>query len=183
MSTVNVRELQAPLAARYREDPRAARVVDTAVTSSARPDDPFHFNVEPMRGSGSIVQVGVHDALGGPHDAPTPGDLLCAALAACQESSIRMIANALRINLTHVKVTVEGEVDVRGTMMVDPTVPVGFQVMRVTADVRAAEGTPARMLETLSRHAEASCVVLQTLRTSPEVDVDIRWGDFHEHAA
>ena len=69
MSAIDVRETQAPLIARYRQDPTTAVVTDTAITSSARADDPFHFNVEPMRGSGSKLPIGVHEALGGPHEA------------------------------------------------------------------------------------------------------------------
>ena len=113
----------------------------------------------------------MHAALGGPHDAPTPGDILCAALAACQESSIRMIANSLSVTLEHLEVMVEARVDVRGTMMVDPNVPVGFQGITVTVDLRVADGTPKRLSETLRRYAETCCVVLQTLRSPPAVSV------------
>jgi hypothetical protein len=76
---------QAPLRDRYRKAPDAARVTDHARTSGADPADPFHSTVEPMDGCGVAMPVGVHRAIGGPHDAPTPGDLLCAALAACQD--------------------------------------------------------------------------------------------------
>jgi uncharacterized OsmC-like protein len=69
-------------------------------------------------------------AVGGPHDAPTPGDMLCAALAACQDSSIRMVANLYSIELKFLQVCVEADVDVRGTLAVDENVPVVFQSMR-----------------------------------------------------
>ncbi|MBV5331716.1 OsmC family protein, partial [bacterium] len=87
----------------------------------------FHATVEPMEGCGIKAPVGVHSALGGVHDAPTPGDLLCAALAACQDSSIRMVANILGVELEHLQVKVTAQVDVRGALAMSQEVPVGFQ--------------------------------------------------------
>lgn len=62
-------------------------------TSVQERQKPLH----PMPTSGVRVPVGVHRAVGGLHDAPTPGDLLCAALAACQDSTFRMIANIMNM--------------------------------------------------------------------------------------
>ena len=124
-----------------------------------------------MPGCGALVPVGVHKALGGPHDAPTPGDLLCAALAACQDSSVRMVANLLGVELEFLEVYVVGDVDVRGTMMVDRSVPVGFLEMRCDVQMRAKPGTDPRLLEKLKAAAEQSCVVLQTLRTPLLVEI------------
>ncbi len=61
-------------------------VTDHAKTSGGNASEPFHSIAEPMDGCGVSVPVGVHAAAGGKHDAPTPGDILCAALAACQDS-------------------------------------------------------------------------------------------------
>ena len=61
-----------------------------------------------MPTTGVRVPVGVHRAVGGLHDAPTPGDLLCAALAACQDSTFRMIANLMNIELEDLTVDVTG---------------------------------------------------------------------------
>lgn len=173
MSTiaVNVRDAQAPLRALYKTDPRAALVVDHGRTSGADARDPYHSSVEPLPGCGALVPISVHKALGGPHDAPTPGDLLCAALAACQDSSIRMVANLLGVELEFLEVNVAGDVDVRGTMMIDRNVPVGFLEMRCNVQMRAALGTDSRLLDKLKAAAEQSCVVLQTLRAPPRVDV------------
>ena len=171
MNISKVQEAQAPLRAQYKKDAEAARVVDHARTVQSDASDPFHSTVEPMRGCGTRVPVGVHRALGGPHDAPTPGDILCAALAACADSTIRMIANALGVQLASLEVTVEGDVDVRGTLMVERDVPVGFQAMRCDVRMRAAEKTPAELLERLKLAAEHSCVVLQTLRSPQPVSI------------
>lgn len=73
---------------------------------------------------------GIHRAVGGYHDAPNPGDILCAALASCLDSTIRIIADRLGITLTSLEVDVTAEVDVRGTLVVNRDIPVGFQAMR-----------------------------------------------------
>jgi uncharacterized OsmC-like protein len=116
------------------------------------------------------MPVGVHSALGGVHDAPTPGDILCAALAACQDSSVRMVANLLGVQLEFLEVSVSGDVDVRGTMMIDRTVPIGFQAMRCNVQMRVKAGTDPRLVGKLKAAAEQSCVVLQTLRAPPRIE-------------
>ena len=123
-----------------------------------------------MPGCGATLPVGVHSALGGVHDAPTPGDILCAALAACQDSSVRMVANLLGVELEFLEVSVAGDVDVRGAMMVDRTVPVGFQAMRCNVQMRVKAGTDPRLVGKLEAAAEQSCVVLQTLRAPPRIE-------------
>ena len=65
-----------------------------------------------------MVPVGVHRAVGGLHDAPTPGDMQCAALAACQDSAVRMVANRLGAEIL--------SLEVRGALGIDAEVPVGF---------------------------------------------------------
>ena len=167
----NVRAAQQPLRQQYVNDPGAAMVLDRARTTHRDPNDPFHSFVEPMPGGGVSVPVGVHQALGGPHDAPTPGDILCAALAACADSTIRMVANILGVELEHLEVSVGADVDVRGTMMVARDVPVGFQAMRCQVDLRAKAGTSPALLKRLKAAAEHSCVVLQTLRQPPSVQM------------
>ncbi|HTN49244.1 MAG TPA: OsmC family protein [Burkholderiaceae bacterium] len=170
MSRASVFELQVPLRQLYKREPAAALVTDSAVARGSSADDPFHSNVMPMPRCGVAVTVGVHRAIGGPHDAATPGDILCAALAACQDSSIRMVANILGITLESLEVEVSGDVDVRGTLAMDPQVPVGFQAMRCAVRLMAARGTNPQLLEKLRIASQRSCVVQQTLLHPPRVD-------------
>lgn len=169
MSKVSVYEVQTPLRAQYKSSPQAAWVTDHARTRGADPGDPFHSRVEPMTGCGVTLPVGVHRAVGGPHDAPTPGDILCAALAACQDSAVRMVANILGVELEFLAVEVTAEADVRGAMAVDRQVPVGFQAMRCDVRLRAKQGTSPELMEKLRVAAERCCVVQQTLRNPPVV--------------
>ena len=147
MGKVSVNEVQTPLRAQYKSSPEAALVTDHARTTGGDPRDPFHATVEPMTGCGARVPVGVHRAVGGPHDAPTPGDILCAALASCQDSAVRMVANLLGVELDFLEVEVTADLDVRGTMAMDRQVPVGFQAMRCDVRLRAKEGTSSEVLK------------------------------------
>ncbi|NRB41667.1 MAG: OsmC family protein [Pseudomonadales bacterium] len=172
-----VSEAQAPLRIEYKTCPEAAMVTDHAHTSSDDNADPFHAIVAPMPGCGVEIPVGVHSRVGGLHDAPTPGDILCAALAACQDSSIRMVANLMGIELENLAVTVEADVDVRGTLMVDKDVPVGFQAMRCEVQLRAKAGTDSQLLQQLSVIAEQCCVVQQTMKNPPKVNTTFKLTD------
>ena len=167
--TVSVAAIQAPLRTQYKASPETAQITDRARTTETDAADPFHAIVEPMPGCGKTLPVGVHRAVGGLHDAPTPGDILCASLAACQDSAVRMVANLLGVELESVSVDVTADVDVRGTMAVDLQVPVGFQAMRCDVQLRAKAGTPPELLQKLRIAAERCCVVQQTLRNPPPV--------------
>lgn len=172
MKNISVFEAQAALRMQYKETPELAIVIDHAVTGSVDPSDPFHGLVTPMDGNNVSVPIGVHRAVGGPHDAPCPGDMLCAALAACQDSSIRMVANLLGVELVALQVRVKAVVDVRGAMGMQQDVPVGFQSISCDIDLKAKDGTAPEMLEKLRIAAERCCVVQQTLRHPPPVQTN-----------
>ena len=176
MYVPNVSAIQAPLRQHYQSSPQDAYVTDRAVTAGTAPNEPFHSSVAPMPEIGVAVPFSVHQAVGGPHDAPTPGDLLCAALAACQESSIRMVANILGVELETLQVEVRAEVDVRGTLAIAKEVPVGFQAIDCQVKLQAKAGTDPQLIERLQHSAEQCCVVLQTLRSPPPVKVKFSSG-------
>lgn len=177
-SAESLRRRQRSLTDRYRRDPAAAQVRDRAHTRAehARGDgplDPLHTRVELGAGHAVSVPVAVHHAVGGLSDRPVPGDILCAALASCADSSLRVVANALRVELQALAVEAVGEVDVRGALYVSPDVPVGFQRFRVKVFLRAAPGTDPARLERVVAGAEHSCVVLQTLRRGVPVEMEV----------
>lgn len=172
MSTTQsrVRESQDPLRARYREAPEEAWVVDRAVTRTKEAGDPFHAEIEYGTAARANMDIGVHASVGGPHDLPVPGDVLCAALASCLDSTTRLIADRTGIPLARLEVEVKAHVDVRGTLAVDPTVPVGFQRLECIIDIDAGEATPRAVLERLVDAAERHCVVWQTLQAGIPVE-------------
>lgn len=170
---VRVRDRQVPLRAAYAADPGRALITDSAWSAGHDTRDPMLGVVHVGGHATAEVGFGVHHAIGGTHVAPVPGDLLCAALASCQESSLRMVANVLGVRLLELRVSVQGCVDVRGTLGMGAGVPVGFQSMRVHARLRPAPGTHPLRLRELVRAAERSCVVLQTLRAGVPVDLSL----------
>jgi uncharacterized OsmC-like protein len=168
-----VRARQASLRAAYREDAGRAWIVDHASIESRDLHDPYHGRVSFGSRDAAEADFSVHAALGGPHDRPVPGDLLCAALASCQESSLRMVADVYGVALTHLKVDVQAGVDVRGTLGMDPKVPVAFQSLGVQVTLRVTPQTDPHRLRQMLQAAERSCVVLQTLRSGVPVTVSI----------
>ncbi|MDQ4215846.1 OsmC family protein [Microbacterium capsulatum] len=173
-----VRDRQRPLRILYREHPAEAisRKWAGTTTAGAPAEDPFHGVVRIGRGYGISFRYGLDRGVGGLHDRPNPGDMLCAALAACLDSSVRMIANSLGIELAELAVEVDGDVDLRGTLMVDPDVPVGFQHLACTIRLRPAADPDERRLARLIELAEQCCVNLSTLRAGVDVQTRVAGG-------
>ncbi len=174
-STSTVRFRQDLLCRRYAADATDARITDHARTVRSAESDPFHGQVHPgSKDYGIEWPFGIHHAVGGDHDLPNPGDILCAALATCLDSTIRMIADRLRVRLEALEVDVTGNVDVRGTLLVDRSVPVGFQQMRCDIHLKPAADADPDVVRKLLAAAEHSCVVLQTLRSGVPVETTLR---------
>ena len=164
---------QKPLINQYLKDTKAAWITDVAVVEGKNLEDPFHTSVAINEELNIPFPVGVHRALGGLHDAPNPGDILCAALASCFESTLRMIANRLDIVLVKTKVVVKAEVDVRGSLMIDREVPVGFQKMSVDVDLALDHLSHPSLGKKLIKATEHCCIVFQTLRRGTPIEVRV----------
>ena len=161
---------QGPLRDRYRRFPGEAWITDRAQTVDSCGADPFHGAVLPANSSGAPLRLGIHRAVGGDHDYPNPGDLLSAALAGCLDSTMRMLADHLGICLASLEVEVEAECDVRGCLLVERSVPVGFQRMHCRVRLQPEGQVDTEQLQMLVAAAENSCVVLQTLRNGVTVE-------------
>ena len=172
-----VQQRQHPLRDRYRRVPTEAWIRDGAQTINACGGDPFHGAVIPANSDGAPLRFGIHRAVGGDHDYPNPGDLLSAALAACFDSTLRMLADHLGVRLQSLEVKVEAECDVRGCLLVDRSVPVGFQKMRCSVRLQPEGQVDAEQLQELIGAAEGCCVVLQTLRNGVTVSTQIDSAD------
>ncbi|WP_298852022.1 OsmC family protein [uncultured Ruegeria sp.] len=167
---------QQPLRALYHQAPENAQISDHAATGSREiaADNPLYTSVTVGTGLPTDLKIGVHKAVGGESDYPVPGKIFAAAIASCLDSATRMIANLLGISLTKLEVRVSVHVDVRGTLMVDKSVPVGFQAVDVSIDIEGAKGVSQDQIDHLLKLAERSCVVLQTLQAPPEIRVKKR---------
>jgi uncharacterized OsmC-like protein len=172
-----VQQRQNPLRERYHRIPAEAWIRDSAQTSNACGGDPFHGAVIPANSAGAPLRFGIHRAVGGDHDYPNPGDLLSAALAACLDSTLRMLADHMGVRLQSLEVKVEAECDVRGCLLVERSVPVGFQKMRCSVRLQPEGQVEAERLKMLLGAAEGSCVVLQTLRNGVTVTAQIDKAD------
>ncbi|HJZ84051.1 MAG TPA: OsmC family protein [Polyangia bacterium] len=168
---IDLRAIQKPLASRYRQQPEEA-IKRYRLRTNVDGADVFHSSATSHEGAGagSRFAIAVDPKLGGPGQAPTPGDLLLAALATCQESSLRMVAAAMRIDLRAVEVEVTGEVDLRGAMMLAGEAPVGFRNIRCNTKLQVAEGTPPDAVERLRQFGEHCCVIGSTLRKPPAIE-------------
>ena len=172
-ATPTLRERQAPLKARYESEPESAKLTIT-VRSATDGDDPMRCRITTVPyadGAPETYDVGAHPMAGGAGDLACSGDVLLASIAACQEITLRMVAAAMGIRLDAVEVTVEGEMDFRGTMGIDPETPVGFQ--RIRTNIRVAADAPPDRLERLAQRAERYCVVASTLRQPPALTTTI----------
>lgn len=162
---INLREKQRPFKAKYREDPASAVITLTA--RGEQTDTPLSCNVDLGR---ALYAAQAHPGVGGEGAGACSGDLLLGALAACAQLTTQMVAEAMGIPTERINVTVEGDLDLRGTLGMDPGVPVGFAAIRMHVDIVAPEAT-ADQLAALHEKAEKYCVVLSTLRTPPTVEV------------
>lgn len=174
-----LRKDQGALRNRYRVDaPEEAFVTDTASSAAKAGDSPMWGSVQIGAPVFRVaVPVGVHHAVGGRHDLPVPGDILCAALVACVDSTIRIISNNLRIPLESLDVDVQADCDVRGTLLVDPSVRVGFNTMRVRVKAVPGPGVSPKQVEGLVQLAEQCCVVLQTVKNGVDVALELETGE------
>jgi uncharacterized OsmC-like protein len=163
MDRQQLREVQAPLKALYREDPAAGVVTLTADGSLA---DGIACSVN----TGRAVEVaGLHPATGGDGTLLCSGDMLLSALAACAGVTLKSVATSLEIDVRAGSVHAEGDLDFRGTLAVDKQAPVGFTDIRLTFDLDT--DASEEQLDTLLRLTERYCVVYQTLRSAPRLEL------------
>jgi uncharacterized OsmC-like protein len=156
-----LRALQTPLKERYREEPAAALVTLRAEGSLT---DGLTCSVQTGR---ALVAAGLHPASGGDGLSVCSGDMLLQALVACAGVTLSAVATSLGIEVRDGSVNAEGDLDFRGTLAVDREAPVGFAAIRLTFDVDT--DADDEQLATLLRLTERYCVVLQTLRSTPEI--------------
>ena len=166
---MELREIQRPIKARYRDQPDEARITVTGKGLSA--NSPMSCSVDLGR---AVYAAQAHAGVGGSGVAPCSGDLLVGALAACAQITCQMVAANMGISIERIEVRTEGDLDLRGTLGLSDEVPVGFGAIRVWIDIVAPEAQPDR-LDALRARTERYCVVLQTLLRPPAVEV--RWSE------
>ena len=159
MDRAALRSLQEPLKERYREDADAALVTLSATGALG---EGITCSVRTGR---ALAAAGLHPASGGDGSTLCSGDLLLEALAACAGVTLRAVATSLELSIAQGLVHADGELDFRGTLGVDRTVPVGFRSISLRFELET-DATDDE-LDTLLRLTERYCVVYQTIASAP----------------
>jgi uncharacterized OsmC-like protein len=165
----DLRRVQEPLKEGYRRDPGSGRITLTARAGGA--GTPIACSVDLGR---AIYEAQAHAGVGGAGTGACSGDLLLGALAACAQITCQMVAVAMGLEVEGIDVTVDGDLDLRGTLGVDRDAAVGFTAIRVDFGIDAP-GATAEQIERLRRKTERYCVVMQTLTSAPAIETT--WND------
>jgi uncharacterized OsmC-like protein len=163
---MDLRGKQAPIKDRYREDPTASQIVLKATAGTG--DDVVSCSVDLGR---MVQEAEAHVGVGGPGTGACSGDLLLGALAACAQLTCQMVATSMGLD-AKVEVTVEGDLDLAGTLGTNRDALVGFSQIRLRFDVDAPEAS-AEELESLMAKTERYCTVLQSLRAPSPVTAEL----------
>src|ERR1041384_2053766 len=125
MTGDELRSLQAPLKAQYRERPETALVT---LRAEGRIGEGITCKIESGK---ARVEAGLHPATGGDGRNACSADMLLEALVGCAGVTLRAVATALGIQLRGATIRAEGDLDFRGTLGVTKDVPIGFSQIRL----------------------------------------------------
>jgi len=166
MDANGLRALQAPIKERYKNEPKAAYI--TLKASGHLDDAKIACKVETGR---ALAVAGLHPATGGSGLELCSGDMLLEALVACAGVTMKAVATALDIPLKSASVSADGDLEFRGTLGVTKDVPVGFAQIRLRFDLDT--DAPQDKLDQLLKLTERYCVVYQTIKNGPPVDIKL----------
>lgn len=166
MDLITFKNTQGPIKARYAGEAKEALL--TLKATGTADDSAVVCKVETGRG---LAVAGIHPKCGGSGLELCSGDMLLEALIACAGVSMRAAAAVLDIPVGSIKVSAEGDVDLRGTLGVSDDVPVGFKEIRLAFDVDA--DASLAQLDQLAELTDKYCVVFQTIQNSPKTSVRV----------
>jgi uncharacterized OsmC-like protein len=167
MDAAELRAMQAPIKARYKDDPKAGLI--TLKAKGSLDETNIACKVETGR---ALAIAGLHPATGGSGLELCSGDMLLEALVACAGVTLKAVSTALEIPLRSATVSAEGDLDFRGTLGVAKDAPVGFAQIRLRFDV--STDTSQEKLDQLLKLTERYCVVYQTIKSGPPVEVTLK---------
>src|SRR5712671_1639803 len=165
MTADELRSLQAPLKAQYRERPETALVT---LNAEGRVGENMTCKIETGK---ARVEAGLHPATGGDGHSACSADMLLEALVGCAGVTLSAVATALGISLRDATIRADGDLDFRGTLGVSKDAPVGFKQIRLQFDLDT--DAPQDKLDQLLKLTERYCVVYQTIKAGPPVEVGL----------
>jgi uncharacterized OsmC-like protein len=155
MKSEELKDLQAPLKEKYREQPASAIIT---LTATGKIGEGISCKVETGK---KIVEAGLHPATGGTGMLACSGDMLLEALVACAGVTLRAVSTAIGVEINDGTIKAEGDLDFRGTLGVSKEAPVGFKAIRLNFMLDTS--ATAEQLQSLEKLTERYCVVYQTL--------------------
>ena len=138
--------------------------------------NPITVTISSQNQGGFMSQISMRDhkivsdqpyGFEGTNQGPKPSELLLAALAACQEMTWRLYADAMGVPLDGISIELRGVQDLRGFLGVDADVPAGF--VSIDGDVIIDSPASSEELEKLQKTVDAHCPVLDDLMRSVPV--------------
>ena len=163
MNAEDLRALQKPFKDKYRSAPEAALIT---LRAQGRLGEGLTCKVETGK---ALAAAGLHPASGGTGTSACSGDMLLEALVACAGVTLNSVTTALGVDLRDATVHAEGDLDFRGTLGVDKTAAVGFKAIRLRFELDT--DAPKDQIDKLLQLTERYCVVYQTLRRPPPLQV------------
>jgi uncharacterized OsmC-like protein len=155
MTSQEIKNLQAPLKEKYRQEPASAVIT---LHAQGKIGDAVMCSVATGK---AIVEAGLHPATGGTGMLACSGDMLLQALVACAGVTLKAVATALEVNVTGGTITAEGDLDFKGTLGVSRDASVGFTSIRLNFQLEG--DISGEQVETLKKLTERYCVIYQTL--------------------
>ncbi len=126
------------------------------------------------RGEAFDIDAGEPAILLGTDTGANPAEYLLHALAACLTTSIVYVAAARKVELTSVKSTVTGDMDVRGALGVSDEPRNGFE--RIGVAFRVTGNAPKEKLREIVAQAEKRSAVYDMVTNGVPVDVEVTTG-------
>ena len=168
MDSSELKGIQAPLKAQYRDDPETAVIT---LKAQGAIGEGVTCSVDTGR---ALVEAGLHPATGGSGLHACSGDMLLEALVACAGVTLNAVATALDLDIRDARIRAEGDLDFKGTLgdgrtAGDKKASVGFRDIRLVFEIEG--DLTDEQLATLLKLTERYCVVYQTLRSNPPIEV------------
>lgn len=155
MKSEELKNIQAPLKEKYREQPDAAIIT---LKAQGKIGEGISCKIETGR---AMAEAGLHPATGGSGMLVCSGDMLLEALVACAGVTLQAVSTSIGIEIKDGTVRAEGDLDFRGTLGVSKEVPVGFKNIRLSFNLDA--DVTEEQMASLAKLTERYCVVYQTL--------------------
>jgi len=164
MNLEELKNLQAPLKEKYREQPDSAVIT---LKAQGNIGEGISCKVDTGR---ALIEAGLHPATGGTGMLACSGDMLLEALVACAGVTLKAVATAIGVEIKNGTIKAEGDLDFKGTLGVSKEVPVGFKNIRLRFELES--NATDEQLASLAKLTERYCVVYQTLTRGVSVNTE-----------